>query len=67
MDGKPCMSPVAIKPNGRRAKRCRWHGGLSTGPRTREGKARCALNLPSVRAALCPATGQADRGAPPVA
>jgi hypothetical protein len=36
-DGSPCQS-VAIRPNGR----CMWHGGLSTGPRTLEGKARCA-------------------------
>ncbi len=26
--------------------RCKWHGGLSTGPRTPEGKARCTMNLP---------------------
>ena len=25
--------------------RCKWHGGLSTGPRTPEGKAKCAMNL----------------------
>lgn len=38
--GKPCR---AIKlAHGR----CKWHGGLSTGPRTAEGKAKCARNLP---------------------
>lgn len=26
--------------------RCKWHGGLSTGPRTQAGKARCTRNLP---------------------
>lgn len=26
--------------------RCRYHGGLSTGPKTLEGKARSTLNLP---------------------
>jgi hypothetical protein len=35
-DGTPCRS-VAIRPNGR----CMWHGGLSTGPKTEEGKRRC--------------------------
>jgi len=25
--------------------RCRYHGGLSTGPKTPEGKARCGQNL----------------------
>lgn len=38
--GHPCR---AMKVPGR--KRCRWHGGLSTGPRTAEGKAKCARNL----------------------
>jgi hypothetical protein len=35
-DGTPCQS-VAIRPNGR----CKWHGALSTGPKTEEGKQRC--------------------------
>jgi hypothetical protein len=38
--GKPCR---ALKLRGGR---CKWHGGLSTGPRTAEGKARCTMNLP---------------------
>jgi hypothetical protein len=38
--GKPCIAK-ALK-NGR----CRFHGGLSTGPKTPEGKARCTANLP---------------------
>ncbi|MGH9436199.1 MAG: HGGxSTG domain-containing protein [Terriglobia bacterium] len=25
---------------------CHWHGGMSTGPRTPEGKARVTRNLP---------------------
>jgi len=29
--------------------RCKWHGGLSTGPRTPEGKAKCAMNLRAAR------------------
>ena len=37
--GKPCPH-TAIYANSR----CKWHGGLSTGPKTAEGKARCALN-----------------------
>ena len=42
--GKPCR---ALKlAHGR----CKWHGGLSTGPRTAEGKARCTMNLPWAKA-----------------
>lgn len=37
--GKPCPH-TGIYSNGR----CKWHGGLSTGPTTAEGKARAALN-----------------------
>ena len=33
--GTPCRNPVVTDRN-----RCRLHGGLSTGPRTAEGKAR---------------------------
>ena len=35
--GTPCQNPVVTDRN-----RCRMHGGLSTGPRTPEGKARVA-------------------------
>lgn len=37
--GKPCPH-TGIYANSR----CQWHGGLSTGPKTPEGKARAALN-----------------------
>lgn len=37
--GGPCRQR-AIYSNGR----CKWHGGLSTGPKTPEGKARSAAN-----------------------
>lgn len=37
--GRPCKRKD-IFDNGR----CRLHGGMSTGPRTAEGKARCAAN-----------------------
>lgn len=37
--GRPCPH-TGLFANGR----CRWHGGLSTGPKTDEGKARSALN-----------------------
>ncbi|NYE27310.1 hypothetical protein HDE78_000235 [Rhodanobacter sp. K2T2] len=40
-DGKPCEAPSVP---GKR--RCKWHGGYSTGPRTAEGKAKVAGNLP---------------------
>lgn len=43
-DGKPCE---ALSVPGKR--RCRWHGGMSTGPKTPEGKAKCARNLPRFR------------------
>lgn len=32
--------------------RCRYHGGLSTGPRTAEGKAKAAQNLLKAREAM---------------
>lgn len=40
-DGQPCE---ALPEPGKR--RCRFHGGRSTGPRTPEGKAICTRNLP---------------------
>lgn len=39
-DGQPCK---AMSEPGKR--RCRFHGGRSTGPRTSEGKARALANL----------------------
>ena len=46
-DGKPCE---ALSVPGKR--RCKWHGGCSTGPRTSEGKARALANLRQVRRAM---------------
>ena len=43
-DGQPCQ---ALSVPGK--KRCKWHGGCSTGPRTIEGKARTAANLRRAR------------------
>lgn len=43
--GHPCR---AMKLPGR--KRCRWHGGASTGPRTEAGKAKVSENLTKARA-----------------
>lgn len=43
--GKPCVAHVARRPDGTLGKRCRNHGGLATGPRTPDGKARSTLNL----------------------
>lgn len=37
--GKPCRSKAIYK-NGR----CKFHGGLSTGPTSQEGKVRSAIN-----------------------
>lgn len=39
-DGQPCQAPV--EPGKRR---CRFHGGRSTGAKTPEGKARALANL----------------------
>lgn len=44
-DGKPCE---ALSVPGKR--RCKWHGGCATGPKTPEGKARAAANLRKPRA-----------------
>lgn len=39
--GTPCrMTLLLLYPNGR----CKFHGGASTGPRTKRGKARSARN-----------------------
>lgn len=43
-DGQPCR---ALSEPGKR--RCRFHGGRSTGPRTGEGKARALANLRQFR------------------
>lgn len=45
-DGQPCQ---ALSQPGKR--RCKWHGGCSTGPRTLEGKAKARANLRRVRGA----------------
>ena len=37
--GKPCRA-LGLPGTGR----CKWHGGLSTGPRTEAGKQKAALN-----------------------
>lgn len=39
-DGQPCQ---ALSVQGKR--RCRWHGGCSTGPRTADGRVRSLANL----------------------
>ena len=47
-DGHLCNAPVAKNPNtGKLSTRCRMHGGWSSGPRTREGKAKVCKNLPA--------------------
>lgn len=46
-EGRPCEAPP-VWDNRRdmpRNGRCRMHGGLSTGPRTAEGKVRAMANL----------------------
>ena len=41
--GKPCRARALA--NGR----CKYHGGLSTGPKTKEGKVRALANLKQFR------------------
>jgi hypothetical protein len=38
-DGHNCRARVVVRKDGTLANRCRLHGGLSTGPRTEEGRA----------------------------
>lgn len=44
-DGHACRAPVALRPDGRIARRCRMHGGLSTGATSPEGRARALAAL----------------------
>jgi hypothetical protein len=39
-DGRPCAAPVECAPDGSLRRRCRNHGGASTGPKTAGGRAR---------------------------
>ena len=49
-DGQPCIAkPLA---NGR----CKFHGGMSTGPKTPEGRARALANLRPNHRTLIPRT-----------
>jgi hypothetical protein len=41
--GRPCEARVWVRPDGTLAKRCRNHGGPSTGPKTQAGKDRSEL------------------------
>ena len=40
---RPCRAPGILCKNGR--VRCRVHGGYSSGPKSKEGKARSAQNI----------------------
>lgn len=53
-DGQPCQ---ALSVPGKR--RCKWHGGASTGPKTSEGKERAKANLLAGRSSPT-AKNQAD-------
>ena len=50
-DGAPCKAPVVWdkERDAPRNGRCRMHGGLSTGPKTAEGRARSLANLVQFR------------------
>lgn len=47
--GQPCRARVCVRPDGRAGKRCRMHGGLSTGPKSQRP---LANDTPQNRAAL---------------
>ncbi len=51
-DGPPCRAPAVWDKEHNRPRngRCRMHGGLSTGPKTLEGKLRALMNLKQFRA-----------------
>jgi hypothetical protein len=57
--GKPCS--VKVEPGKRR---CRFHGGLSTGPKSEEGRARIAEAQRRRWAALREPPGEACDGSP---
>lgn len=40
--GQPCQARVVSREDGTLARRCRLHGGLSTGPKSEAGRARIA-------------------------
>jgi len=44
--GEPCKIMISTVRCANGKYRCRYHGGLSTGPRTAEGKAKVTRNLP---------------------
>ena len=50
-DGKPCEAPVVwdVDRNAPRNGRCKIHGGMSSGPKTPEGRARALANLVQFR------------------
>ena len=52
-DGHPCAAPAvwSTSTGAPRNGRCRMHGGLSTGPRTVEGRARVAAATSAANAA----------------
>lgn len=43
-NGQPCKMRVVLGADGKARRRCRLHGGLSTGPRTPEGRAAIAAS-----------------------
>jgi hypothetical protein len=42
--GQPCKARVCVRSNGTLARRCRMHGGTSTGPKTKAGRAAIAIS-----------------------
>lgn len=52
-DGHACNARAVFNPyTNRMGKRCKWHGGLSTGPRSPEARARALVVLAAGRAVL---------------
>ena len=42
--GQPCAARVVVRSDGSHATKCRFHGGLSTGPKTEQGRAAIAAS-----------------------
>ena len=63
--GRPCVAPAVWLPGASKPRngRCRMHGGLSTGPRTAEGRARVRAAIQASNAARAAGPHKSAAGA----